>query len=448
MPRQPRPLKAFPADAGGGGGGLPRASRVAPQKYITFYRNSGRLNNQLITVATAFEAAKFLNWTVYMRSEDRLFDSKCRGCENVLVGVEDGLWDTDHMREHFDMLLEPEVVAEHGSVAQHPVLGKSLGNKACSLPGWPAPMPTTDTLLDYAKRCDVIDIGGKNGMIWIDGIKFELGFFYAFRPAPYIREAVDHFLSTIDWGTASGMPALTVHSRIFWENRHCKYGHAFCQMKVRQQLNKDAKLIKDKAKVAAVAEQMCYPTPKNLNLVLDMSEVNDHEITKDCGMGKGCKPWLLTSDSESGGNLEALDRGYNARIFDINQYRVDKHGGKPMVNRTRPYAEGSRGHIIRNLEASFADLYLLSRGDYFAGNVYSTFTATVCKVRGADVVGQSNTCRTLTDRGNDVFFVNAEKHGLPEGWTQHWEQPEARKGYERICQREFQADKDGITLHF
>ena len=112
------------------------------------------------------------------------------------------------------------------------------------------------------------------------------------------------------------------------------------------------------------------------------------------------------------------------------------------------YAEGQRGRIIRNLEASFADLYLLSRADFFSGNIYSTFTGTVCKVRGAAVVRQSNTCRTLTDLGNDVFFANAEKRGLPEGWTQHWEQPEARKGYERICQREFQADKDGITLHF
>lgn len=219
-------------------------------------------------------------------------------------------------------------------------------------------------------------------------------------------------------------------------------------MKVGKQLREDGKLIKNHAKVQSVAQQMCYPTPKNLNLVIGMSDLKDRNITKGCGVGKSCLPWLLTTDRESGNNLETLDLQYNAKIFDINQYRVDKHGGKPMIGRKTPYGDGLRGHVTRGLESSFADLYLLSKAHHFLGNVYSTFTATVCKVRGADRVGDSNCCRTLTNRGNDVFFQNAEKRGLPANWKQHWEDPEARPGYERICAREFQADKDGITLHF
>lgn len=52
------------------GGGEPALPPPLTQKFVSFYRNYGRLNNQLITVGTAFEAAKYLNWTVYLRSEE------------------------------------------------------------------------------------------------------------------------------------------------------------------------------------------------------------------------------------------------------------------------------------------------------------------------------------------------------------------------------------------
>ena len=79
---------------------------------------------------------------------------------------------------------------------------------------------------------------------------------------------------------------------------------------------------------------------------------------------------------------------------------------------------------------------------------YSTFTATVCKARGTDIVSDSNTCRTLTNRGNDLFFVNAEHKGLASDWKEHWQFPENKMYYEKICEREFDAEDKGITLKF
>ena len=63
------------------------------------------------------------------------------------------------------------------------------------------------------------------GPLWITELKYELGFYNAWRPAAYIRAAADKWLKSIEWGTPDGMPALAVHSRIFWEGRHCKYVH-------------------------------------------------------------------------------------------------------------------------------------------------------------------------------------------------------------------------------
>lgn len=152
-----------------------------------------------------------------------MFDSKCRGCENVLVGIEDGLWDTERLKANgYNIYSELDAIREYGSVEKHPVLGKGLKKQDCFIPGWPRPQATTDTLLEYSKRCDVIDIGGKNGPTWIGGLKFELGFYNAWRPAAYIRNAADAWLKSIDWGTSDGFPAIAVHSRIFWEGRHCR----------------------------------------------------------------------------------------------------------------------------------------------------------------------------------------------------------------------------------
>eukprot|EP00040_Diaphanoeca_grandis_P007021 m.39431 g.39431 ORF g.39431 m.39431 type:complete len:558 (-) comp18197_c0_seq1:120-1793(-) len=418
-------------------------------KYVTFERNFGRLNNQLISVATAFEAARLLNRTVFVQSEHELFDSNCRGCQNVLIGVEDNLWDMEYMRRFFRVLTYPEVLKEYGSLDKHPVLGKGVKTTACTARGWPAPKMTVEGLKAMAETCDVINVGGNAGPTQIAGLEYALNFFQALRPAPYLKAAADDFLKSIDWGTASGLPRMAVHSRIFWEGRHCKYGFEFCTSKVSTEMHRQpalAKLSNFQAS-AAVAHQMCYPTPKNLNLVLKNAGFNNLSVS-ECDLGEKCQPWLLATDTESGGNLEFLDKKHGAKVFDINQYRKNKNANEFVTGRTQTYGEGLRSHVVRTMESSFADLYLLSRSEIFLGNVYSTFTATVCKARNKEQIHNSNCCSTLTGGVADKFFTTAAETGLPDGWKQHWNEPETRGGYKRICQREFEAEDKGITLKF
>eukprot|EP00040_Diaphanoeca_grandis_P024574 m.135270 g.135270 ORF g.135270 m.135270 type:complete len:544 (+) comp29785_c0_seq1:190-1821(+) len=430
--------------------GRPAAVAAGTHKYVTYERNFGRLNNQLITVAAAFEVAKMLNRTVFVQSEIEKFESNCVGCANMLIGMEDGLWDLEHMRKKYDVLLHPEVIAQYGSLDKHPVLGKGAPQLTrCVAPEWPAPQLSKAKILEMAADCDVINIGGLKGPVVIKNMEYEIGFFSVFRPAKYITSAADHFLKSIDWMTTSGLPRIAVHSRIFWEGRRCDYGFKFCSDKVMAEMHRQTatKSLSNVKNAGDVARQMCYPTPTNLKLILNHAGFSDISIKPNCGLGDKCQPWLLTSDSESGGILETMNRDHGARIFNINDYRESKNPSLPLKG-SNTIDDSKRFAELRKLESSFADLYLLSQSEILLGNVYSTFTATVCKARGRTRANDSNVCGTLTGGPIDHFFTSAEAVGLPSTWKQHWQEQENKHLYDTLCKKEFDADAQGITLKF
>ena len=45
-------------------------------------------------------------------------------CKNQWLGLDEGLWDLDRVREKFDFLLEADVMRMWGSIEKHPILGK------------------------------------------------------------------------------------------------------------------------------------------------------------------------------------------------------------------------------------------------------------------------------------------------------------------------------------
>ena len=235
----------------------------------------------------------------------------------------------------------------------------------------------------------------------------------------YLIDAADKWLASVDWKTRSGRPDLAVHARSYWESRVCSDAYNFCAHKVDLQLRSllgHSTVFKAHKEVASV---MCFVTPDAINLVLNRSELAELTITNCSHPGRACRPWFLASDHQSANVVEELAADYGAVSFD---YKAAKASG--LIQRPGGYPRG-KAHdtpwewVIGQLEASYIDIYLLTRGEAFIGNVYSTFSSTVCKMRPRGA--PSNVCEVLTTGARDKFIESLFHSGLPSGWHQPWD---------------------------
>jgi len=271
----------------------------------------------------------------------------------------------------------------------------------------------------------VINIGGKSDFLRFNDKRHKNEFFTALRPGKYLVDAADKWLASIDWGTPNALPNLAVHSRSFWEGRRCSNAYDLCAGKVQKQLHA---LMPQKTPLHhEVASAMCFVTPPALNLVLERSGEPELAV-KNCSSlpNSECRPWLLAADGQTAGIIEGMAKEHGAHMFDIEAARA-----RGDLDRT--YRDGavkeqhSWKHLIQRLEGAYIDIYLLTKGRMFIGNVFSTFSSTVCKMRPKEA--PSNVCQILTTGKADPFMESLRVHGLPSGWHLPWEgdSPMARR---------------------
>lgn len=431
--------------------GEPRSSSLST-RYITWRRNGGALNNQLISVAAAFDTAKSMGRTVYIEADATAMQENdpkpSLRWPKTYLGVDDGLWDLTSLEQEYSIEYETRVVRVYGSVAKHPVLGLHLNDSECLVPDLKH-VQTMELLKKLDAKCPVIDLGGANGQLRFQEFHGEHGFFRVFRPGKHIVEAADKWLASVEWGTSSGKPALAVHSRSFWEGRKCTDAYQFCAGKVKSTF----RLLGVHVQHPEVAAVMCFATPEAINLVLERSNLTNVRV-ENCTIAspsKPCMPWFLGADGQTNGIIESLATEYGAKMFDVRKARQSgllrppQAGSGLLVPPEGGYRKGKIHNqnwqsYIERLESSYIDLYLLSRGEVFIGNVYSTFSSSVCKMRpdGAP----SNTCRFLTTHKPDEFISSLNRDGLPVGWHLPW----IGEGFmvKRIVELAYQKDHKNI----
>jgi hypothetical protein len=394
----------------------PSQSSTGP-RYITWDRNSGNLNNQLISAAAAFDTALELNRTVLLRVEATLMgdglETAPRPWDKVLFGYEEGLWDLAALRKVYRFELESDVIRQYGSLKAHPVLGR-YDPKCTVLPDERNPIAAVGVYRKLDAACPVLHLGGSGGQLRFQEQSNVNGFFRVFRPASYLVEAADTWLKSVDWGTPSGRPHLTVHSRSFWEGRRCSDAYQFCSGKVTRELKKRLVTPPSTTIHSDVAGVMCFANPSAINLVLDRSELAAHTIVNCSDTTAGpCRPWFLASDSQTAGMIEGQAKAYGAHQFSTDAVKLSRTEYRKDKIHKRPWK-----WIIHGLESSYLDLYLLSQGEVFLGNVFSTFSSSVCKMRAINA--PSNVCKLLTQSKPDSFLESLKTQGLPTGWHLPW----------------------------
>eukprot|EP00038_Savillea_parva_P025178 m.46544 g.46544 ORF g.46544 m.46544 type:complete len:896 (-) comp6779_c0_seq1:129-2816(-) len=384
--------------------------RATPARYLTWEFNSGNLNNQLISAAAAFDTARMLNRTVILPWEARVMQelkggTLSRAWDKMFLGYEDGLWDLKALEKVYKFVFESDLARQEDPILEH------VHDPICRLDVWNA-QEVLPALSKLQERCTVINIGGSGGQLRFQEELNEHTFFSIFRPADYLTHAADSWLQSIDWKTASHKPHLAVHSRSFWESKRCGGAYKFCTDKVKTELSRRT-LGGPNIAHPEVASVMCFTTPQAINLVLERSALDkEHRLVK-CQSGTVCRPWLLASDGQTAGIIEEFATDYGAKQFSRHGYLHRSEYREGKVN-TMTWKD-----LIQRLENSYLDLYLLSQGDVFLGNVYSTFSSSACKMR--EPGEPSNVCRLLTSGKPDTFIASLEKQGLPSGWKLPWE---------------------------
>lgn len=329
------------------------------------------------------------------------------------LGIEDNLWDIDRLKAVYSIEFESDSIKKYGSLDAHPIIGSNLYDPACKVPILSA-HATQALIQKFHNSCVVINLGGEQGQLRFAEEFQSHGFFSVFRPAPYLVKAADKWLASIDWKTSSGLPAMSVHSRSFWESRRCSNAYEFCSGKVRHQLNH---LMKPKSPIhSEVASTMCFVTPNVVNLVLKRSRLSSSAIVNCSNNDVQCRPWFLASDGQSANIIEDMATEYGAYIFDLKTARL--RGDLDRLYRSGKVHGVPWRTEIQRLEGPYLDIYLLTKGKIFLGNVYSTFSSTVCKMR---TPGEpSNVCQLLTTHKLDPFVQSLLTEGLPKGWNLPW----------------------------
>jgi hypothetical protein len=128
-----------------------------------------------------------------------------------------------------------------------------------------------------------------------------------------------------------------------------------------------------------------------------------HASAHTFSLNQPCMKWFLGSDGQTNGIVETLAGEYGAVTFNVAEARKSgllrppAAGSGLLVPPEGGYREGQvhrqhwRGHIER-LEAAYLDIYLLTFGEVFVGNVYSTFSSTVCKMRPEVIMKSPGFC--------------------------------------------------------
>ena len=390
------------------------------RRYVVWHVNAGNLNNQLISAAAAFDTAKMLNRTVFVFDELRVMRTTRHFTSFVkaFMGIEHGMWDLGVLREVYDVEFESDAVRIYGTLDAHPVLGpyffgvsknaSTVEFKAtdhnCVLPG--GIENGTIALARMNLACRVIDIGGHYSNIMIQAYRREHNFFNVFRPGAVIVSAAEAWMQKQDWGTTSGAPALTVHSRSFWEGVSGCKALAMCQTWHKEGLVRRKlyfTLPGTHALHHETAALMCYPTPAAINVVLRRSGINT-TLTNCSNNSDSCHPWFLASDGSTDGAIERVAVEFGARLYAHNPH----HSMLALSHKIR-------GHLVSNmvdkLVPKYVDLYILSKGDVFLGNIMSTFSANVCKMRPPDA--SSNICGAYVGTPG-LFLHSLVTHSLPE----------------------------------
>jgi hypothetical protein len=368
----------------------------AKTKYLTFAWNAGRLNNNLMSLTGAMALAKNLSRTIIIEQPKNNID-------NALyqhIGVLEGLWDLDFAREHgYKFVFEHDVPPEIAELMKD--------NKKCAIGSYKKGTPPAEA--DYkTDDCRVVQFG-TNAFFYMKNLEdkrrkvgsVEPTARYYMRPAKWIRDASDAFLST---HFPKESPRVSAHQRHHAWGDEAKHGSSYlCRGKLRNM-----------ASVAGDTYRSAVQHWKKDDSVAQMELLNITEIS--CGMtfgemqkilryfkqpviGPGEK-FFLATDSEVPESLDVMQAN-GAVTISLKDLQA-----MPSVVQALQNAMGANLVLQHNCakrvcppRKKFADLaYILAdswcmvRGSFFVGGYYSTMSETVCEWRGKELMYDSNYC--------------------------------------------------------
>lgn len=312
--------------------------RDVPKKYITFERYGGRFSNQMFQLAAAFQASEVFKRTLIIPYEKRVVDY------TGMFESEQGLpiWDLGDLRRTFHFIFESQYGQEM-SIPKHCIIDP------------------IELFKDRkrGKNCDIISLGGETRLLYCkrntfcgtaaeQRIAFE--FYHSLKPHRTIRNKI-----AMTTGYDIG-----IHSRSFLGSGDKK----LCFQKSMHTLKK-------------IVPHHSYGMREMIGLTC--------ETRDDAKVHKLIKLLNLTgSDIVFSSDLPTHTMIGGTRVPKI---KLDYAYDHIFFWSYKPSRE-----TIDNLIQVIYEQGVLSKTKYFIGNMYSTFSFTVCIMRGEERKLLSNIC--------------------------------------------------------